>query len=122
MRKMLPLLMAGLLVLPAVTSLSGCAMGNTSIAHENEDTLSKKLVRGKTRKTEVLYQFGEPSERTYKDGREVWTYRMTDTKFRTYVPFAGIVMGNNGTMTTDLIVTFDKAGVVAGYEVAQFRG
>lgn len=116
------LCLAMLLAVPMVATLGGCAMGNTSIAKEDSASLQQKLLVGKTTKDEVLHQFGEPAERAITNGREVWTYSMVDTQFRTYVPFAGMAAGNNGTDSTNLVITFDKAGKVASHDLVKFKG
>lgn len=105
-----------------VTSIGGCAMGNTSIAKESAETLNYKLQPGKTNKAQVLAEFGEPSEKAMASGRETWRYRMVDTKFRTYVPFVGLAMGNDGTEMTDVVITFDRAGVVMRHEFIKSKG
>lgn len=116
------LVLATALFVPTMATLGGCALGNTSIAEENQSTLSQKLVPGKTTKAQVLRQFGEPTEKAIINGRETWTYRMVNTAFRTYVPFVGLAMGNNATETTDVVVTFDRAGVVARHDLLKTKG
>lgn len=110
------------LVAPAMVSMGGCAMGNTSIANENLNTLNRKLIPGKTTKAQVLQEFGEPSEKSFVAGRESWRYRMVDTQFRTYVPFVGLAMGDSGTVMTDVVVLFDKAGVVVRHDLTKTKG
>jgi outer membrane protein assembly factor BamE (lipoprotein component of BamABCDE complex) len=115
-------LFAAALAAPVLVSIGGCAMGNTSIANENEGTLSQKLVPGKTTKAQVLHEFGEPSEKAVVAGTETWRYRMVTTKFRTYVPFASLAMGNDGADMTDVVVTFDRAGRVVRHDVIKTKG
>lgn len=110
------------LAAPVMVSMGGCAMGNTSIANESAGSLSQKLVPGKTTKAQVLHEFGEPVEKAVVAGSETWRYRMVDTKFRTYVPFVGLAMGNDGTEMTDVIVTFDRAGRVVRHDVIKTKG
>lgn len=116
------LLLTALLAVPVMATLGGCAMGNTSIAKESAETLNYKLQPGKTNKAQVLAEFGEPSEKAMASGRETWRYRMVDTKFRTYVPFVGLAMGNDGTEMTDVVITFDRAGVVMRHEFIKSKG
>ena len=116
------LFFAAAMAAPVVVSMGGCAMGNTSIAKESAETLNYKLQPGKTNKAQVLAEFGEPSEKAMASGRETWRYRMADTKFRTYVPFVGLAMGNDGTEMTDVVITFDRAGVVMRHEFIKSKG
>ena len=116
------LLFVGVLAAPAMVSLGGCAMGNTSIANENAGTLSQKLVPGKTTNAQVQQEFGEPYEKAIVAGVETWRYRLVDTKFRTYVPFVALAMGNEGTEMTDVVVTFDRAGRVVRHDLIKTKG
>lgn len=116
------LFLAALIAVPVAATLGGCAMGNTSISKETTETLNYKLQPGKTTKAQVLQEFGEPSEKAIAGGQEIWRYRMVDTKFRTYVPFASLAMGNDGSEMTDVVITFNRAGVVQRHEFIKTKG
>ena len=97
----------------ATLGLSGCAMGNTSIAQEDGASLSAKIIPGKTTQSEVRQMFGVPmGTQINSDRTETWTYSMMDTKFRTYVPFAELVAGNNGTQSKELVIKFNENKIV----------
>ncbi len=115
-------LLVAAMAIPVVGGITGCALGNTAIRGETEETLTNKLVPGKTRQVDVLNMWGEPTERSIVEGRETWTYSMADTKFRTYIPLVGVAMGNNGTYSTNLIISFDRSGKVLRHQLVQFRG
>lgn len=99
--------------------LSGCAMGNTSIAQEDAATIASKIIPGKTTQGEVRQMYGAPmGVQMNGDGSETWTYSMVDTKFRTYVPFVGLVAGNNGTQSKDLTIKFNRDKVVISRDLS----
>ncbi len=103
-------------------ALGGCmSMGSTAIEKEDAATLEQKIVRGKTTKAQVLAIFGEPLEKGTRDGREFWAYRTTQTSTRTFVPFAGLVTNSSGITSKDLVVYFDRAGVVQSYDLTEAK-
>lgn len=105
----------------AVGGLSGCAMGNTTIAKESADTLGSKLVPGKTTKEDVQKEFGEPMTKSFAGGRETWAYQMYDSSVRTFIPFAGLITGVEGQEMTDLSIDFDKRGRVVRHVFAKTK-
>ena len=115
-------LLLGALAAPVMVSIGGCAMGNTSIAKENYESLGQKLVPGKTSKAQVLKEFGEPSEKAIVSGRETWRYRMVDLKFVTFLPFYGLATGSDNSEMTDVVVTFDRAGLVVRHDMIKTKG
>jgi len=121
-KRVVSLSLALVLALPVVGGLTGCATGNTSIANENVDTLSAKLVPGKTSKEDVRKEFGEPMEKAVAGGKETWTYRMLDSSARTYIPFVGLIVGDNGHESIDLEVVFDRKGRVERHEFTKTKG
>ena len=103
----------------AALGLSGCAMGNTSIAQEDAATITLKIIPGKTTQEEVRQMYGTPmGVEMNGDGTETWIYSMMDTKFRTYVPFAGMVVGNDGTQSKYLTVKFNRNKVAISRDLS----
>lgn len=101
--------------------LGGCATGNTSIANESTATLQQKIVKGKTTKADLIKTFGDPSEKGTNEGKEYWAYQMAQTNATAYIPFASAVTGNSGISGKYLRITFDKKGVVTGYDLSDTK-
>lgn len=103
-----------LLLLTSICLLTACAMGNTSIANEDNSTLQQTVVVGKTTQSEVFQLFGEPSIKTQSsDGTEIWFYSMANLKLRTLIPFADIIAGGSSTESKELTIRFRDRVVVS---------
>ncbi|SFF33310.1 outer membrane protein assembly factor BamE [Paracidovorax wautersii] len=102
--------------------LTGCAMGNTAIVAEDAASLNAKLVPGKTTKADVQKLFGEPTEKMTSGGMETWLYMHADTKARSYIPFVGAAMGNNGIDSTNLEIVWNPNGTVARHTLTKHSG
>lgn len=102
-----------ILTASALFGISACTMGNTSIANEDNSTLQKTVVVGKTTQSEIFQLFGEPSIKSLaSDGTETWHYTMADTKWSTYVPFADIIAGGSSVESKDLTIKFKDRIVI----------
>lgn len=113
MKKYLSRHISSLLVLTTAIFLAGCAMGNKSIAQEDSASVASKIIPSKTTQSEVHQTYGEPMRKqANSDGTEVWVYSMMDTKFRTYVPFATLIVGNDGAEGKELSIKFNRSKVV----------
>ena len=111
-----------LLAAVSISNLSGCAMGNTSIAQEDAASIASKIIPGKTTQSEVLQIYGQPMYRQANgDGTETWTYSTMDTSFKTYVPFAPLVTGNDGTQGKDLSIKFSRTKIVISQDFTQIN-
>ncbi len=110
------------LALPTAFGLSGCALGNESLAKEDVSTLQQKITKGKTTKAEIQTMFGEPVEKGTKNGREYWMYRLQTASAKTFIPFVNLTGGNSGTEIKDLTIEFSKTGVVTSYDLSSFKG
>ncbi|NRR32204.1 hypothetical protein HSX11_18675 [Oxalobacteraceae bacterium] len=113
----IPILVAAI----TVTSLTGCAIGNTSIASESNATIEQKIVKGKTTKADLRVAFGEPSEIGTNDGKEYWAYQMSQTSGVGMIPFVKIVTGSSGITGKYLRISFDKKGVVESYSLSETK-
>ena len=105
----------------AAALLTGCATGNTSISGESSTSVQQKLVKGKTTKSEVVSNFGEPGERGFAEGKEYWSYNTTQTSAKSFIPFAGLATGNSGMTGKYLRIFFDKKGVVDTYTLSESK-
>ncbi len=112
-----------------IATLSGCQVmdgsflnkiGASQVEKENIDTISSKIIKGKTSKDDVLKIFGKPQSRSKSDnGGEYWTY--SDMNFNTnlaaYIPNSAIsgVFGKTTAQSKSLVIAFNKAGIVQSY-------
>lgn len=90
-------------------ALIGCASsGNQSLKNETQETVKTKLVKGKTKKQDVLASFGEPDNRSTTDGEEQWSYTMynSQAKSTSYIPVVGFLMGGANSQTKSLAISF----------------
>lgn len=101
--------------LVVVSMLSGCATGNTSIAQESTDSVQQKLIKGKTTKAQVKATFGEPSDQGINEGLEYWGYQMARADAKSFIPFIGLVTGENHISGKYLRISFNKNGTVESY-------
>ena len=99
-----------LALLVSATILSGCAStaGNQSIKDETSQTLSIKLIKGRTTKTDVLSQFGEHTSKNIDSNEEIWLYSSVNSKMSamTYIPILGIFSNGTNMKTKSLTITF----------------
>ena|SRR5471032_649900 len=104
-----------------MTSLTGCATGNTSIAAESSATIEQKIVKGKTTKADLRAAYGEPSETGTNEGKEYWAYQMARSNGIGMIPFATIVTGASGITGKYLRISFDKKGFVESYTLSETK-
>jgi len=102
--------------------LGGCASsGNLSIADESQQTVSTKIVQGKTTKAEISQIFGDPIKTSFTDsGNEIWEYdyNKTHAKAQNYIPLvSAFTHGSTGQKKT-LTIFFDKNGIVKNYTMS----
>ncbi len=100
--------------------LSGCAdgMGNSRISNQSNQTLSRKIIKGKTTESQIKQMFGEPEKTTFNGrGDLMWEYKYQhahDT-VAAYIPvvnlFSKDIKGHNKT----LVILFNKKGIVKNY-------
>lgn len=99
-----------LALLMSVNILSGCAStaGVQSINNETSLSLNSKLIKGRTTKTDVLSQFGEPTSKNIDSNEEIWLYSSVNSKMSamTYIPIIGIFSNGTDMKTKSLTITF----------------
>jgi len=107
----------------AVLLFAGCASaGNASLKKETEQSVSTKIVAGKTTKVQVRSMFGSPGKTSFTDGgSEIWTYELSNMSADgiNYVPFAGLFGSSVSGTKKELVVLFDDANIVKKYSMSE---
>lgn len=117
--KMKKLIAAVFIILP----LAGCmTQGNKQLKNENLQTISQKIVKGKTTQQNILTQFGEPKEKAINDGLEVWTYDVVfgENQISNYIPGLALLT-NSSTTKVNRLEIFFKGNVVDKYNFSQMQ-
>lgn len=100
--------------LVALSLLAGCGLesqGNPNIASSaNVD----RIVVGTTTRNEVRATLGEPESRWRDSGLEYWSYRFQQESMNAamFIPVAQMVAGRMHVDFVNMIVSFDRNGVV----------
>lgn len=103
--------------------LASCATaGNERIKAENQTTIASKLTEGKTTKQEVEANLGSASSVSFTDsGNEIWTYKhaRATPNATSFIPIVSIFTRGAEVKTKELIILFDKNGVVTKYTMRE---
>ncbi|MGV8899828.1 MAG: hypothetical protein ACOH2B_11385 [Burkholderiaceae bacterium] len=103
--------------------LTGCAsVGNETLRAESENSMSKKIVEGKTTKSEVRTMFGSPFKTSFTDGGlEVWNYEFSKVSADavSYIPLVGLLGGSASGKKKELVVLYDQQSVVKRYSMSE---
>lgn len=111
-----------LLMLTLTTvAFTGCAstMGNSSIKSESNQTLSQKLIKGKTTESQVARMFGQPESKSFSgNGDPIWSYQRNTLHvgILSYVPIVGLFANDQTDTNKLLIILFNKKGVVKNWQ------
>lgn len=97
------------LCIAASLVVGGCATTSGNSALTNKEAV-KSIEINKTTKDDISRLFGAPSGQSRRADGETWTYSYSSV---TVVPFF------NSADIRQLNVTFDKRGVVTGYDTAK---
>ena len=107
------------LVFVAAVSLSGCASaGNESIANQNNQKLSQKIIKNQTTKAQIKEMFGDPEKTTFNDAGELmWTYKFSQghRTVGSYIPVVDWFVNQYKGHDKSLVVLFHKDGTVKNY-------
>ncbi|NMG46442.1 hypothetical protein GPA22_22275 [Aromatoleum toluvorans] len=102
---------------------AGCAsVGNEQLRNETESSIQGKIVEGKTTKSQVRATFGSPLKTTFTDGGlEVATYEFTNVSADaiSYIPIVNMFGASASGKKKELVVLFDKSGVVQRYSMSE---
>lgn len=88
-------------------------------------TVKKEIIKGKTSQSEVINLFGSPNLVTMNsDGEEVWDYNRMSYTTKAGTDGGSLIfwggsraMSSATTKSFDLIINFDKSGIVKSYNV-----
>jgi outer membrane protein assembly factor BamE (lipoprotein component of BamABCDE complex) len=109
----------------AIFILAGCASaGNQALKAESSDSVSQKIVKGTHTKDDVKKSFGSPNETSFTDsGNEIWRYKYAyaTAKAVNYVPIANLFARGADVDRKELVVFFDKNGVVSNYSMQETK-
>jgi len=103
--------------------LSSCSStaGNQSIRNESQQSITSKIIEGKTTEAEVLSIYGEPTSKTHVDSNnERWLYSLVNSKMTaaTYIPIVGLFSSGTGMKTKSLSIIFEN-GKVATWSLSE---
>jgi outer membrane protein assembly factor BamE (lipoprotein component of BamABCDE complex) len=106
-----------------VVALGGCAsVGNETLRAESEQSVQKKIVEGRTTKSEVRAMFGSPIKTSFTDGGlEVWTYEFSKVSADavSYIPIVNLFGATASGTKKELVVLLDKSGVVQRFSMSE---
>jgi uncharacterized protein YceK len=115
-----------LLIACMTIGLAGCAsVGNEQIRSENQESIDSKLIKGKTTKGEVRSLLGAADDTSFTDGgNEIWKYRhlVSTAKAVNFVPIVNLFAAGADQDKKEIVVLFDKNGVLANYTFSQTKG
>ncbi len=106
-------------------TFTGCmSVGNDTLAKETEQSVSHKIIKGKTTKQQIRSMFGSPLTTNFTDsGLTIWVYKFTKSK--NDVVNAGLsllTLGFGAKSQSDvkeLKVIFDHKDVVKNYSMSE---
>jgi len=108
-----------LVLIALAITLLGCAtVGNDRIKDHTQETVSQKIISGKTTKSDIKEQFGEPSSISFTDsGNEIWTYKhaRATPKGVNFIPVVNLFVRGLDVSTKTIVVLFDKNDTVTKY-------
>jgi len=102
---------------------AGCAsVGNEQLRNETETTIQGKIIEGTTTKAQIRSTFGSPLKTSFTDGGlEVATYEFTNVSADaiSYIPIVNLFGASASGKKKELVVLFDKSGVVQRYSMSE---
>lgn len=107
----------------AAAMIAGCAsVGNEQLRNETEISIQGKIVEGKTTKSEIRSIFGSPLKTSFTDGGlEIAMYEFTNVSADaiSYVPIVNLFGASASGKKKELVILFDKSGVVQRYSMSE---
>ncbi len=102
--------------------VTGCASsGNKVLKNETAKSVAAKIEKGRSTKDDVRAMFGDPMTTSFTDsGNEIWKYEFTKThaKATNFIPFVSLFKSGAKGKKKELVVFFDKNGVVKNYSMS----
>lgn len=109
----------------AACLLTGCAsVGNVALKKETAETIATKIVKGTTTQAEVRAALGSPDSTNFTDsGNQIWRYTHTQSKAmgRNFIPYANLFSSGANVESKELVIFFDKDGVVQNYSMEESK-
>jgi outer membrane protein assembly factor BamE (lipoprotein component of BamABCDE complex) len=106
-----------------VALLAGCATsGNEKLKDHTQSSISQRITEGKTTKNEVTAALGQPAAVSFTDGgNEIWTYKhaRATPQAQNFIPFVGLISSGADVKTKELVLMFNKDGVVTKYTMRE---
>jgi outer membrane protein assembly factor BamE (lipoprotein component of BamABCDE complex) len=110
-------------LLTAALMIAGCAsIGNQSLQHVSERSVQTKMTEGVTTKRDVRSTYGSPIKTSFTDGGlEIWTYEFSNVSLDavSYIPIVNWFGTSASGKKKELVVLFDKAGLVQRYSMSE---
>ncbi|MCZ8095793.1 MAG: hypothetical protein O9331_20165 [Acidovorax sp.] len=107
----------------AATLATACAsVGNEQLRNETETSINGKIIEGSTTKAQIRSTFGSPLKTSFTDGGlEVATYEFTNVSADaiSFVPIVNLFGASASGKKKELVVLFDKLGVVQRYSMSE---
>jgi len=107
----------------AATLATACAsVGNEQLRNETETSINGKIIEGSTTKAQIRSTFGSPLKTSFTDGGlEVATYEFTNVSADaiSFVPIVNLFGASASGKKKELVVLFDKSGVVQRYSMSE---
>lgn len=107
------------------TLLTACAsMGNTALKQETATSIAGKITKGQTTQSQIREVLGSPSSTDFTDsGNQIWRYSYAQSKAmgRNFIPYANIFSSGSNIESKELVVFFDKDGVVQNYSMEESK-
>ncbi|GJH25795.1 outer membrane protein assembly factor BamE [Caballeronia novacaledonica] len=104
-----------------VAALAGCAsQGVQQLKEENANTVSSKIIKGKSTTGDVRQAFGDPTETSFTDnGNELWRYKYSHStaKAQNFIPVVNLFASGADVDKKELVVFFDDKGIVKNYSM-----
>ena len=102
--------------------VAGCASaGNKVLKNESAKSVAAKIEKGRSTKDDVRAMFGDPMTTSFTDsGNEIWKYEFTKThsKVTNFIPIVSLFKSGAKGKKKELVVFFDKNGVVKNYSMS----
>ncbi len=109
----------------AVAAVFGCAsVGNQVLKGQTSESVTQTITKGSSTMSQVRQAFGDPTETTFTDGgNEIWKYQYTHREATAlgYVPVVMRFFGGEDVDKKELVVLFDRAGVVVNYSMQESK-
>lgn len=107
------------------TLMTACATsGNTALKQETAATLAGKITKGQTTQAQIRALLGSPSHTDFTDsGNQIWRYSHSKSKAmgRNFIPYANIFSSGANVESKELVVFFDKDGIVQNYSMEESK-